>query len=178
MNLTATQIEGCFVVEGAPFADARGAFAKPFTREALAEIGVEFDLAELFWSRSVAGTIRGMHFQVPPVPAAKLVWCSMGVVLDAVVDLRRDSASCGKTIAVELGDGGAMGIMVPVGCAHGFAVRDGEALVSYATSGPYVPELDLGVHVDSIGIDWGIAEPVLSNRDAGFPALIDYVSPF
>jgi dTDP-4-dehydrorhamnose 3,5-epimerase len=178
MKLTETAIGGCFVVEGAPFADARGAFAKPFTRDALSEVGVEFDLAELFWSRSVAGTIRGMHFQIPPVPAAKLVWCSMGSVLDAVVDLRRDSPSRGATITVELGDGGAMGVLVPVGCAHGFAVRDGEALVSYATSGPYVPELDLGVHVDSIGIDWGIAEPVLSSRDAGFPALADYVSPF
>lgn len=178
MQLTETTIDGCYVVQGAPLSDDRGAFAKPFTRDALAEVGVVFDLAELFWSRSVAGTIRGMHFQVFPVPAAKLVWCSMGTVLDAVVDLRRDSPSCGATITAELGDGGAMGIIVPVGCAHGFAVRDGEALVSYATSGPYVPELDLGVHVDSIGIDWGIAEPVLSNRDAGFPALIDYVSPF
>jgi dTDP-4-dehydrorhamnose 3,5-epimerase len=178
MKLSETGIDGCFVVEGAPFADARGVFAKPFTCDALAEVGVEFDLAELFWSRSIAGTIRGMHFQIPPVPAAKLVWCSMGSVLDAVVDLRRDSPSCGATITTQLGDGGAMGIVVPIGCAHGFAVRDGVALVSYATSGPYLQELDLGVHVDSIGIEWGITDPVLSSRDAGFPALADYVSPF
>jgi dTDP-4-dehydrorhamnose 3,5-epimerase len=178
MELVPTHIEGCFIVQGEAFADERGTFAKPFTREMFSAVGLTFDFGEMYWSRSKCGTIRGMHFQVPPADIAKLVWCTAGTVSDAVIDLRRGSATYSEVLKIELGEGGCAGIVVPFGCAHGFAVPAGEATVCYITSGPYSPACDAGVRFDSVGIDWGIDDPILSKRDQYFPSLADFISPF
>jgi dTDP-4-dehydrorhamnose 3,5-epimerase len=178
MELVPTHIEGCFIVQGEAFADERGTFAKPFTREMFSAVGLTFDFGEMYWSRSKCGTIRGMHFQVPPADVTKLVWCTAGAVMDVVVDLRKRSATHSIVVTTELGEGGNAGIVVPSGCAHGFAVSAGEATVCYITSGPYSPECDAGVRFDSVGVDWGIEDPILSTRDQGFPSFLDFASPY
>lgn len=102
----------------------------------LKEAGVGFSFGEVFWSRSVAGSVRGIHFQEPPAAIAKLVWCTYGIVIDVVLDLRRASNTYGCAFATPLGDHGVAGVVVPVGCAHGFGVQVGDAAVCCATSGP------------------------------------------
>ena len=158
--------------------DVRGGFAKPFSQQELATAGLSFQLGEIFWSLSLRGTIRGMHFQVPPKASKKLVWCSLGVVTDVILDLRKNSPTFGNVVSAVLGEAGYLGIYIPEGCAHGFEVVKADAIISYATSAPYVPELDLGIRWDSIEYSWENRDPVLSNRDRSFPELTDFKSPF
>jgi dTDP-4-dehydrorhamnose 3,5-epimerase len=158
--------------------DARGCFAKPFSQQEFRSAGLGFQLEEIFWSFSTRGTIRGMHFQIPPKASKKLVWCSSGLVTDVILDLRKNSTTFGDVVSAVLGATGYLGIFVPEGCAHGFEVQEANAIISYATSAPYVPELDLGIRWDSIEYSWGNSDPILSDRDRSFPALVDFKSPF
>jgi dTDP-4-dehydrorhamnose 3,5-epimerase len=140
--------------------------------------GFDFQFEEIFWSLSRKGTIRGMHFQAPPHASKKLVWCSYGIVTDVILDLRVSSLTHRECVSAVLGEGGYLGIIIPEGCAHGFEAVRGDAIVSYATSAPYAPELDLGVRWDSIGFAWDTDDPLLSERDRGFPSLADFETPF
>ena len=178
MRLVNIGIDGAFAVEGSPIADRRGHFAKPFTAEELQKAGISFAWSEIFWSRSQVGSIRGMHFQVPPHAAAKLVWCVLGTVNDVILDLRKGERTYGLARNVVLGEGGYLGVVIPEGCAHGFEVPRGEAITCYATSAPHSPECDLGIHWDSFGYVWSTRDPIVSQRDGALPNFDDFQSPF
>lgn len=159
-------------------ADHRGSFLKVFAEGAFDELGLGLHVAEVFFSRSATGVVRGLHFQRPPADVAKLVWCLAGEVVDAVVDLRPGSPTRHQHTLVRLTADAANAVYVPEGCAHGFLVTQGEALVAYAQSGPHDPVLEGGVLWSSAGIAWPVGpeqlrEVVLSDRDAGFPTLAD-----
>lgn len=156
--------------------DRRGSFTKPFSPALLQAAGVEFDLAEVYWSRSVAGTIRGLHFQLPPTAVAKIVFATSGHVTDAVVDLRRDSPTYGEHATFDLTPSSGA-VLVPVGCAHGFEALE-ESVLCYLQDRSFDPATDTGVRWDSAGIAWSSEAPVLSDRDTGFPCLADFDSPF
>jgi dTDP-4-dehydrorhamnose 3,5-epimerase len=127
-------------------------------------------------SRSAYGVIRGMHFQVAP-PAAKLVRCARGAVTDVVVDIRAGSPTYGEWEAFEISDENLRVLYVPVGFAHGFAVRTDVADVLYKQSAEWSPEADRGFAPDDpdVGIAWPIpeADRVLSARDRAAPRLAD-----
>jgi dTDP-4-dehydrorhamnose 3,5-epimerase len=177
-----TAVAGCTELHLRRLDDGRGAFLKLLQRDDLAAVGIEIDVHELFVSWSEAGVARGLHFQRPPADVAKVVWCLDGEVRDAVVDLRTDSPTYGSAAVLDLSASAANAVYVPLGCAHGFAVRRGPALVAYAQSGASDAELEGGILWSSAGVDWdgaiGEAGPVLSDRDAGFPPLDAFVSPF
>lgn len=176
-----TDVLGCYEIRLEPSSDRRGSFLKTFRSSAFADIGITFDVHEIFTSHSVTGVVRGLHFQRPPADVAKLVCCLDGTVLDAVVDLRVDSPTFGRHCLVELTPGRANAVYVPTGCAHGFLVSGGDALVLYAQSGEHDPDLEGGVLWSSAGIDWPPAAGdavIVSDRDAAFPALADFDSPF
>lgn len=179
----ATAVAGCLELRLQPSTDRRGSFLKLFHQGAFAELGIELDIRELFISRSRMGVVRGLHFQRPPADVAKLVCCLEGRVIDAVVDLRVDSPTFRRHCVVELAAEAANSVYVPKGCAHGFLVARGEALVAYAQSGEHDPDHEGGVLWSSAGIDWS-ADPdllhqvVLSDRDAGFLPLDQLDSPF
>jgi len=161
--------------------DRRGSFLKLYQASALAQVGIDLPVRELFISRSWPGVVRGMHHQTPPAAVAKLVWCLDGRVVDAVLDLRRSSPTYGEHVVIELSASAANAMYVPIGCAHGFAVPEGgPALVAYAQSGEHAADHEGGVLWSSAGIDWPV-EPsaaVVSDRDAALPRLDELESPF
>ncbi|MET0276449.1 MAG: dTDP-4-dehydrorhamnose 3,5-epimerase family protein [Acidimicrobiia bacterium] len=179
MRLVETPVVGCYEVQLDPSSDVRGSFLKEFQSSRFAEAGIPFDVREVFTSRSHTGVVRGLHFQRPPADVAKLVCCLDGVVLDAVVDLRVDSPSYRQHALVALSSDVGNAMYVPEGCAHGFFVVRGDALVMYAQSGEHHAQLEGGIHWSSADVPWPTdVDVVLSTRDEAFPALDEFESPF
>lgn len=173
-----TQIPGCYEIQPRVVDDARGRFVKVFHRHAFAELGLEVNFAEEYYSVSRQEVIRGMHFQTPPMDHAKMVYCVQGDVFDAVVDLRLGSPSYGQTATFKLSAETGNYIYIPKGLAHGFCVTSESATLVYKVSSVYSPENDTGILWNSIGITWPSRTPVLSDRDRGFIPLADFNSCF
>lgn len=173
-------LAGACVVEPFVHADERGSFVKSFHAEQLAAAGLHFELREEFYSVSRRGVLRGMHFQTPPFAHQKLVSCVAGRVLDVLVDLRRGSATFGKSCSIELSSVRPQLVWVPPGFAHGFLSLADESCVIYRTDREHAAQHDRGIRWDSFGFDWPIAaaELVISPRDREHPALAEFASPF
>ncbi|MGI8872100.1 MAG: dTDP-4-dehydrorhamnose 3,5-epimerase [Candidatus Limnocylindria bacterium] len=176
MKVLTTRLAGLLVIEPDVHADTRGFFLETFRRDSYAAAGVDAELVQDNHSRSVRGTLRGLHFQVGP-GQAKLVRVARGTVLDVAVDVRRRSPSFGQFEAVELDDAHHRQFYVPVGFAHGFCVLTDEADVVYRVSSYYDPALERGVawNDPEIRIPWPVAAPFLSERDARNPRLAEIV---
>lgn len=173
-----TAIEGCFEIRPTVVGDKRGFFAKIFHRPLWEELGLCAEFQEEYLTYSVHGTIRGLHFQVPPMQHHKVVLCAKGSVFDVVVDLRKGSPTYGKHAVVSLSGDMANAVYIPAGLAHGFCVTSDEALLYYKQSSVYSPEHDAGIRWDSANISWPISELILSDRDKGFLSLAEFESPF
>jgi len=173
-----TEIPGCFVVQSRAMRDTRGAFVKTFHAPRFDELGLRTDWREEYFTSSVGGVIRGMHFQTPPADHAKLVFCVAGEVLDVIVDLRRGSPVFGRVCSFTLTPESGRGIYIPVGCAHGFVSLSELSVMYYKVTSVHSPEHDAGVAWDSIGFDWPVQDPILSDRDRRHPRFADYDSPF
>jgi dTDP-4-dehydrorhamnose 3,5-epimerase len=117
------------------------------------------------------GILRGMHFQADPHPEGKLVRCTRGAIWDVVIDLRSGSPSYRQWIGVELTEKNARALYIPEGCAHGFQTLTDDSEVLYLMSEFYYPELARGVRWNdrAFGIEWPIADAILSDRDASYP---------
>ena len=178
MQTLATEIPGVLVVQPPVFEDERGVFVKTYSQQSFADAGITFEPEEEFFSVSRAGVVRGMHFQLPPAAHAKLVYCASGAVLDVVLDLRKNSPAYGRAISRELNERNREMLLIPVGCAHGFAALSDRALMFYQTSRMHSPPHDAGVRWDSFGFGWPIASPILSARDRALPPVNDFDSPF
>lgn len=167
---------GSYSVRPRRVSDARGSFVKIFHRRTFEEYGLCADFREVYYSRSVAGTVRGLHFQVPPFEHAKLVYCVTGKVLDVLLDLRIGSPTYGKSCSLEL-EGESDGLVyIPAGIAHGFWARE-EATLAYSVSTEHAPAHDAGVHFRSVDVAWP-ESPIVSERDQALPRLSDFQSPF
>jgi dTDP-4-dehydrorhamnose 3,5-epimerase len=176
MNVEKTFIEGLYVIEPKVFGDYRGWFTETYSKIKLAEIGLEADFVQDNHSLSgKKGTIRGLHFQINPKSQTKLIRCSRGAVRDVVVDLRTGSATYKKWFAVELTAQNFKQLWIPKGFAHGFLTLVDDCEIQYKVDETYAPECDRSIHYDdpAIGIDWGIADPVLSQKDMDAPLLIN-----
>jgi dTDP-4-dehydrorhamnose 3,5-epimerase len=173
----ASRLRGVGRVSGHFFDDARGGFTKVFGAEALATAGISFDVQEVYWSRSHAGVVRGLHYQNPPTAVAKIVFATQGRIRDFVLDLRAGSATYKHVAEFELTERSGA-VVVPRGCAHGFEVLEGPAVTCYLQDGPFDPATDTGVRWDSAGIAWNTADPVVSDRDRALPTLDLFDSPF
>ena len=179
MQIERTPIEGVLVITPRRFEDARGFFSESWSRAAMAGAGLDIDFVQDNHSLSrVRGTLRGLHYQAPPMAQAKLVRCGRGRLLDVAVDARRASPTYGRWFSAELGFEDGRQMLVPEGCLHGFATLEPDTEVVYKCSAPYSPEHDGAVLWSSLGIDWGVADPVLSDKDARAPAFAEWESPF
>jgi dTDP-4-dehydrorhamnose 3,5-epimerase len=173
-----TKIAGAFEVE-LPFSeDERGDFVKILHADNFMEQGLKADFRESYYSTSRSGTIRGMHFQVPPHDHEKLVYCVEGCVLDVILDLRADSLTFKEFCTIELAKSARNAVYIPRGVAHGFCVQEGSATLVYMTTTVYDQGSDTGVLWNSFGFDWPVENPSLSDRDQGFSAIAGFDSPF
>lgn len=169
-----TGLEGLALIEPQVFGDERGFFVETFSQDAWRELGVSSDFVQHNHSRSALGTLRGLHFQTSP-GQAKLLRCPRGRIFDVAVDLRSDSPTYGKWEGYVLDDEKHHQLFVPVGFAHGFCVLSEVADVTYLVSSLYDPETEAGIRWDDpeVGVEWPIAEPLLSARDQEAPTLAE-----
>jgi dTDP-4-dehydrorhamnose 3,5-epimerase len=167
-----TKLDGVVLVEPVVHGDERGFMVESFSRDAWHELGIDVEFVQHNHSRSRQGTLRGIHFQTEP-GQAKLVRCPRGEILDVAVDLRRGSPTYGQWEAHVLDDVRHRQLFVPVGFGHGFAVLSDVADVAYQVSSYYDPATEAGIAWDDpdVGVDWQVAEPLLSERDKKAPKL-------
>lgn len=169
-----TKLDGVVLVEPQVHGDSRGFFLETYARGEWQGLGVDAEFVQQNHSRSSRGTLRGLHFQTAP-GQAKLLRCARGAILDVAVDLRRDSATYGRWEAHVLDDERHHQLFVPIGFAHGFVVLSEVADVCYQVSSLYDPATEAGIAWDDpeIGVDWQVAEPLLSARDKEAPRLAE-----
>ena len=167
-------IPGPLLVSARRFGDDRGFFLETYSARDFAALGIAEAFVQDNHSLSAhPGTVRGLHFQVPPRAQAKLVRVLRGAILDVAVDLRRSSPDFGRHVAVELSARDARQIYVPAGFAHGFCTLEPDTEVAYKVSDVYAPECDRAVAWDDpdLALPWpfGAADAVLSDRDRRAP---------
>jgi len=167
-----TKLAGVVLIEPVVHGDERGFMVETFAAGEWAGLGVEPGFVQHNHSRSSRGTLRGIHFQTSP-GQAKLVRAARGEILDVAVDLRRDSPTFGQWEAHVLDDVAHRQLFVPIGFGHGFAVLSEVADVCYQVSSLYDPATEAGIAWDDpdVGVDWRVAEPLLSERDKTAPRL-------
>jgi dTDP-4-dehydrorhamnose 3,5-epimerase len=175
--LEQTGIPECYLVKPRSFGDSRGTLTKTFHVSQFRDLGLPTDWPEEYVSTSMAGAVRGMHFQVPPAAHAKLVFCTFGQILDVVVDLRRGSPTFGEHRSFRL-SGVDTGVYVPIGCAHGFLSEQDGTTVLYRGTTVHSPEHEGGIAWNSFGFNWPVDSPVVSEKDQRQPALTDFETPF
>ncbi|MFI5315537.1 MAG: dTDP-4-dehydrorhamnose 3,5-epimerase [Myxococcota bacterium] len=169
-----TGLAGALAIEPERIEDARGFFARTFCAREFAERG----LAPRFVQSSVsfnarAGTLRGMHFQVPPHREVKLVRCTAGAIWDAIVDLRRSSPTRLRWFGIELSAENRRSLYIPEGFAHGFVTLAPNSEVFYEMSEFYAPQAGRGLRWNdpALGIGWPVPPQVIAERDASYPDL-------
>ena len=179
MNVLRTDIEGLVIIEPKVHDDERGYFFESFSERDFAAGVAETSFVQDNESRSVYGVVRGLHFQRPPHSQAKLVRVVKGRVIDVAVDLRKDSPTFGRHVAVELSEENHRQVFLPKGFAHGFSVLSEEAVFQYKCDDYYAPECERAVAWDDpdLDIDWKVPadKVILSEKDRRHPRLRDII---
>lgn len=157
--------------------DKRGAFVKTLSKSMLDSLDYEFDLLEEYYSTSKKDVIRGMHFQLPPHDHVKIACCLSGSVLDVLLDLRL-GPTYGKFLSITLDADEPELLIIPKGIAHGFKSLADDSLMVYKTGSEYAPDCDSGILWNSFNFDWGVSNPILSDRDKLHQKLKDFQTPF
>jgi dTDP-4-dehydrorhamnose 3,5-epimerase len=178
LSIESLSIADIKLVRAPRVADARGYFAETYVRNDMAAAGITHDFVQDNESTSkLAGTIRGLHFQVPPFAQTKLVRVPRGKILDVVVDLRRSSSSYGRHLAIELSAMTGDQLLVPAGFAHGFCTLEPDTTVFYKVDNVYSAGHERGVHWadPALAIAWPVtpAQAVVSEKDRALPRLGD-----
>lgn len=160
--------------------DHRGFFGETYSRRQYAEMGIDVEFLQDNQSLSrAAGTLRGLHFQAPPVAQGKLVRCGRGAIFDVGVDIRRGSPTYGKWEGYELTAKNGHQLYIPVGFAHGFLTLQPDSEIIYKCTDYYAPETEGAIRWDSCGIEWPMyMVPILSDKDAVAPSFDEFESPF
>jgi dTDP-4-dehydrorhamnose 3,5-epimerase len=182
-EIIATKIPEVRLIRPPEFLDSRGSFAETYNRRVLEAAGIRVEFVQDNQSVSTQkGTVRGLHFQIPPAAQTKLVRVLKGVVLDVAVDLRKGSPTYGQHVSQILSESNKCQFLVPEGFAHGFCTLEDNSIVFYKVSGYYSPQHERGMRWDDpiLGIDWGISskEALLSPRDNEHPGFAELPSFF
>lgn len=176
MKITKTKLEGVVIIEPDVFGDNRGFFMESWNKKKMAEAGLDYDFVQDNHSKStVKGTLRGIHFQKGDKAQAKLVRCVKGAVLDVAVDLRRNSSTFKQWVGVELSEENKKQLLIPRGFGHGFVTLTDDVEFLYKADNYYAPEADAGIRWNDpeIGVEWGVENPLLSEKDKNNPFLED-----
>ena len=171
-----TKLPGVCIIEPAVHGDHRGYFMETYSTKAMAEIGIDNDFVQDNQSYSAQkGILRGIHFQNAPMAQAKLVRVTRGAVLDIAVDLRKGSPTYRQWVSVELSAENKRMLYIPRGFGHGFVTLTEDVEFCYKVDNLYSRECDRGIRFNdpSIGVDWGVTDPILSQKDTTSPMLDD-----
>ena len=176
MKFIKTKISDVVIIEPKLFGDNRGYFMETFRADKLeAFLGYKINFCQDNESKSRKGVLRGLHYQLQPFTQSKLVRVIKGSVIDVAVDIRKDSPTFGKYVAVELSGENKKQLFIPKGFAHGFLVTSDEAIFTYKVDAYYAPEYERSIRFDDpdIGIDWNFPkeEMLLSEKDKSAPFL-------
>lgn len=176
MELIKTRFPEVKILVPSRYADERGFFSETYSRRTLAEAKILLDFVQDNHSYSAkSGTIRGLHFQIPPFAQDKLVRVTRGVILDVIVDVRHGSPTFGKHLSVRLSASEWSQVLVPVGFAHGLCTLEPDTEVVYKTTNYYSSAHDKGVRWNdpAIGIDWPVSaeKATISPKDQALPLL-------
>lgn len=180
MQIEKTPLPGVLLLTPARHGDERGFFSESWNRSTLQQAGIhlpEFVQDNHSLSRA-KGTLRGLHYQSPPKAQGKLVRCGRGALYDVAVDARIGSPHYGKWFGAELSFENGRQLWIPAGFLHGFVTREPDTEVVYKCTDHYSREHDGSVRWDSVGIDWGVGDPILSEKDRDATAFADWSSPF
>ncbi len=181
MKAIETGIEGLVVIEPDCHGDHRGWFMETYSKPKFEALGITCEFVQDNQSYSAQkGTLRGLHFQKNPMAQSKLLRCTRGKILDVAVDIRKNSPTYKKWYAVELSAENKKQFFMPRGMAHGFVTLTDDVEVQYKVDAVYAPDCDRSIRFDDpeIGVDWGVTEPILSEKDLKAPLLADSDADF
>jgi dTDP-4-dehydrorhamnose 3,5-epimerase len=173
-----TSLPGVILCRPRLFSDPRGRFHESWNRPRYVQAGIDADFMQDNLAVSTkAGTLRGLHYQRSPMAQAKLVWVIKGAILDVVVDMRPNSASFGRHLALRLSAEGGEQLFVPKGFAHGYCTLEDDCIVAYKVDAPWSPEHEGGIRWNdpALAIDWPVTAEaaIMAERDRQLPLLAE-----
>ena len=182
MKLIETKINQLFIIEPKIWKDDRGYFYESYNKKSFENAGIAVDFVQDNQSLSQKGTLRGLHAQASPYAQGKLVRVIQGSVTDVAVDIRKDSATYGKHLAIQLSGENHRMLWIPPGFLHGFVTLEDNTILTYKVSELYNKESEIGITWDDpdLDINWGINsnDVILTEKDKSLPAFKDFLSPF
>jgi dTDP-4-dehydrorhamnose 3,5-epimerase len=174
MTFIETDIQGIWVIEPKVYGDSRGYFMESYKESEFGKYIGAIHFIQDNESCSTKGVLRGLHFQAEPYAQAKLVRVIQGIVLDVAVDIRKDSRTFGKYVAIELSGENKRQLFIPKGFAHGFYVKSETAVFTYKVDNPYAPDYERTIRYDdpAVSVNWQIeGEVTVSEKDRNAPLL-------
>lgn len=176
MKAIKTKVDGAIIIEPDVFGDNRGWFMESYSKKKLAEAGIDVDFVQDNRSFSAEkGTLRGLHCQLNPTAQSKFLTCERGKILDVAVDIRKGSPTYMQWESVELSGENKKSFFIPKGCLHGFVTLTDDVEVMYKVDEFYSPADDRSIRFDDpeLGVEWGVENPILSQKDMNAPLLKD-----
>lgn len=176
MQITTTKIPHLLIIQPKVIGDHRGWFMESWSERAFKANGIDISFVQDNHSFSAKrGTLRGLHFQNDPMSQSKLLRCTKGAILDVAVDIRKGSPTFGKWISVELTEENKKMVLIPQGFAHGFLTLTDNVEVQYKADQLYSKEHDRSIKFNDplFNVDWGIKDPILSEKDINAPLFND-----
>jgi len=176
MNIIKTDLPSVYIIEPTVFGDNRGWFMESWSLSKMRDAGISCEFVQDNHSYSATkGVLRGIHFQKGEAAQAKLVRCTKGAVLDVAVDLRKGSPTYKKWIAIELSADNKRQLLIPRGFGHAFLTLTDDVEFLYKADNLYNATADRSIcwNDPDLAIDWGIVQPILSEKDANAPLLKD-----
>tara|TARA_R110002072_G_scaffold83655_4_gene189755 strand:+ start:4453 stop:4995 length:543 start_codon:yes stop_codon:yes gene_type:complete len=180
MKIEKTKIDGLLIIHPAVFEDERGYFFESYHKKKLIEAGLDKTFVQDNLSKSMKNVLRGLHFQNPPFSQGKLVQVIKGTVLDIAVDIRKNSPTYGQHVAIELSEHNKTLFYLPPGFAHGFLTLEDETIFSYKCTQYYNKESEGSIRWNDsdLGINWGINDAIISEKDNLAPSFASLNSLF
>lgn len=177
MKLHVTPLDGLFEVLATPVGDARGRFTRLFCDQELSPIRPDLNFVQINLSQTRGcGTVRGIHYQIPPATEAKMIRCLRGRVFDVAIDLRAASPTFLHWHAFDLSESNGRAVFIPEGFAHGFQTLTEDVDMLYMHTSPWTPACEAGLRHDDpmLSIDWPLPVITLSERDRSHPPIDEY----
>jgi dTDP-4-dehydrorhamnose 3,5-epimerase len=180
MELISTSLEGLIILKLPFYEDSRGGFMESYQHEKFSIAGIDHVFVQDNESISHKNVLRGLHFQIPPFSQGKLVRVPHGAVLDVVVDLRKNSTTFGLHESILLSSDNRLQLWIPPGFAHGFLSLEENTVFSYKCSAFYNKDAERSIvwNDSDLNIQWGIDNPVVSQKDMEGMLFKDFISPF